>query len=60
MRLRVLVPPAVLALCLTGCATDVQVGTPTIDAELVAADGERRVTVYQGEQWLFPPGSPAP
>lgn len=61
MRLRALVPPAVFALGLTGCATDVQVGKPTIDAELVAAQaagivpwksGRADVHALLGEPWL--------
>ena len=61
MRLRALIPPAVTALGLTGCATDVQVGKPTIDAELVAAraagivpgkSARADVHALLGEPWL--------
>ena len=61
MRLSALIPPAVMALCLTGCATDVQVGKPTIDTELVAARAagivpgrSNRADVHAllGEPWL--------
>ena len=61
MRLRALVPPAVLALGLTGCATDVPVGKPTIDPEWVAAQAagivpgrSNRADVHAllGDPWL--------
>jgi len=61
MRLSALIPPAIMALGLTGCATDVQVGKPTIDIELVETQAagivpgrSNRADVHAllGEPWL--------